>query len=225
MNENWIAWSAGYFEGEGSIHLGKGRYPRIEISSTDSDVLAYLSIFLGCGNLNGPYGSGVNKNGIPNKQNYRLIISKRKDVEETALLLLPYLGERRTSKVKEVLSYIPQIVSHNYKAEPSIPWAAGLYEGEGSIFVNSGRYVYLTVYSTDKDVINKFSKIVNFGNLIGPYPRVGNRKSIYGLQLYGWDKVEYFTNKMYPYLGKRRREDIKKIIEQRPETTRKYQKS
>jgi hypothetical protein len=53
-----------------------------------------------------------------------------------------------------------------------IAWAAGLFEGEGSIFINNNngrKYVLLNLSSTDRDVVEKFTAIMGCGKMYGPY--------------------------------------------------------
>ena len=49
-----------------------------------------------------------------------------------------------------------------------IAWAAGLFEGEGSIYP-SGRGVRLALKMTDEEPIRRFAKIVKRGSVYGPY--------------------------------------------------------
>lgn len=220
---DWIVWAAGYFEGEGCIFLKDGKYPRIAIGSTDPDVLAMFMMAVNCGNLNGPHSIGLRRDGTPKQPIYYFNICRRKEVEETALLLLPYLGERRTAKIKEVLSITDSI----YKSEPCIAWAAGLYEGEGNITLQRGKYIYLSVKSTDIDVLDKFRDVVNTGNIYGPYTNHTNKngkdnKPPYEFKMSNWNKVKLLTDQFLPYLSRRRREDIIKMMDHRPEAIREY---
>jgi len=49
-----------------------------------------------------------------------------------------------------------------------IAWAAGLFEGEGSI-TQSGGHVRLSLTMTDEEPIRRFVKIVRRGAVYGPY--------------------------------------------------------
>ena len=49
-----------------------------------------------------------------------------------------------------------------------IAWAAGLFEGEGSIYP-SGSGVRLALKMTDEEPIRRFAKIVKRGSVYGPY--------------------------------------------------------
>ncbi len=90
-----------------------------------------------------------------------------------------------------------------------ISWAAGLFEGEGSIVIRPrhGR-LQITVYNTDSDVINMFYEAVgNVGTVKGPREMVtpkGNR----GKPMYEWHAYSTNAQKvlrmLLPYFGTRR---------------------
>jgi hypothetical protein len=52
--------------------------------------------------------------------------------------------------------------------DEEIAWAAGLFEGEGTITQNSG-VVNLRVTSTDGDVLDRFAEVVGAGKVYGSY--------------------------------------------------------
>jgi len=49
-----------------------------------------------------------------------------------------------------------------------IAWAAGLFEGEGSITQSGGR-VRLSLKMTDEEPVRRFAKIIQRGTVYGPY--------------------------------------------------------
>ena len=50
--------------------------------------------------------------------------------------------------------------------QSDIAWAAGLYEGEGSLIKRTGRTTWqLTIKSTDLDVLQKFLNIFDVGSI------------------------------------------------------------
>jgi hypothetical protein len=54
-----------------------------------------------------------------------------------------------------------------------VAWAAGVFEGEGSITLggNSDWDVQANLGMTDRDVMERFQNIVGFAGLFGPYLR------------------------------------------------------
>lgn len=87
-----------------------------------------------------------------------------------------------------------------------IAWAAGLFEGEGTIFSADGGRPRLALCMTDKDVVDRFRDILG-GTVSGPY-REGqeNRKLMYKWQEGKVGTVQSVLRQFWPYLGERRRE-------------------
>lgn len=93
-----IAWSAGLFEGEGTIFIAniKGySYPRLEMKMTDSDIIDRFHAIWGGNVRHVPARDKMKKDAycwqMNNKETCKRIIE----------LMWPYLGERRRLKAKE----------------------------------------------------------------------------------------------------------------------------
>jgi len=87
-----------------------------------------------------------------------------------------------------------------------IAWAAGLFEGEGSI-THGGephRKLKLTLKMTDEDVVRSFAGVLGVGRVYGPYQYKGNRKLVWE-----WTAVtaqaQAALERLLPYLHSRRR--------------------
>ena len=98
-----------------------------------------------------------------------------------------------------------------------IAWAAGLFEGEGTIYFNNATSEYkLGLKMTDEDVMEKFFSIVEVGNLYGPYTPKDkklngeNRKDFWLWQCWRPSDVRVILKLLLPYFGKRR---VEKTIE------------
>ena len=91
-------------------------------------------------------------------------------------------------------------------------WAAGIFEGEGSISQSAYRRNtwYLRINMTDEDVVRRFHEVVGCGSVTGPKPN--------GKRLDGEDKklvwtwgagaqgdVTHILSLFLPYMGKRRK--------------------
>jgi len=92
-----------------------------------------------------------------------------------------------------------------------IAWAAGLFEGEGTIYFHNQSTRYrLGLKMTDKDVMDKFFNIFKVGTLYGPYtPKEKrldgeNRKDFWLWQCWQPSEVNGFLKNLLPYFGKRR---------------------
>jgi hypothetical protein len=106
-----------------------------------------------------------------------------------------------------------------------LAWAAGLYEGEGSLSVwvrKDGVTVpKMQMRSTDEDVVRRFATIMGRGAVTGPHFD-GNPKHrpIWRWQLSSWPYVEAVTDSFWPYLGRRRRGQIDQVFARAPERNR-----
>ena len=109
--------------------------------------------------------------------------------------------------------------------ELRLAWAAGLFEGEGSIGIRQDRphankklyrYLRLQLDTTDKDVLEKFFTVVGIGNLYGGasgYSTSGTIKPVWKWIVSGSKAVE-LINKLAPFLGKRRNARLQEVKEE-----------
>jgi hypothetical protein len=88
-----------------------------------------------------------------------------------------------------------------------IAWAAGLFEGEGTITHSDGQ-LYVRLGNTDQEVIRRFADVFPFGTLYGPYER-HERDGYHRKPVWVWiARAEYGLDAlamMWPWLGSRRR--------------------
>jgi len=98
------------------------------------------------------------------------------------------------------------------KTNKTIQWFAGLYEGEGCINYSS-RCLKLYLGSNDEDVLMEIIKVVGLGKVRRKKPSLNkNHKQQYVWTLTSRNEVLDLVEKIIPYLGKRRTEQIKKTI-------------
>jgi hypothetical protein len=83
-------------------------------------------------------------------------------------------------------------------------WAAGLFEGEGSIVVRE-RQVHLWLRTTDLDVLERFVEIVDAGNITTCKMRPCHTKQQYSWCISRREDVARILNAFSPWLGERRR--------------------
>lgn len=105
-----------------------------------------------------------------------------------------------------------------------IAWAAGLFEGEGSILY--GKYTYpsgrdytrrrLSMQMSDEDVLRRFVAIVDAGKVIEVtrQHRVNreNHTVMFVWEINRWADVERITKAFLPYLGERRRTKAEALL-------------
>ena len=102
--------------------------------------------------------------------------------------------------------------------ETDVAWAAGFFEGEGCIkATKKGRFDAISLNNTDKDVIERFVDIVNYGNVNGPYKSGGRKHKPTYKPHWAWvvgkkSEVKRILEMFLPYLGKRRRQRAEQAL-------------
>jgi len=105
-----------------------------------------------------------------------------------------------------------------------LAWAGGLFEGEGTFYVKPrpyGRYAALRIHMSDEDVIRRFADIFGL-KVLGPYrkdPATSNFKNP-PLEFKPWwtaesakfETVQAIGAMLWPWLGKRRREQFRLVM-------------
>jgi hypothetical protein len=96
----------------------------------------------------------------------------------------------------------------------NIAWAAGLFEGEGSISIDKRNDVpALHMSMTDKDVVERFAEIVGVGS-ITHRPYEPPLKEQWAWQASGTNAVNVL-NELLPWLGARRRARAEEVLARR----------
>lgn len=108
------AWAAGILEGEGcfSIHRRKDRSntlnTAIHCEMTDEDIIRRLHAVFKVGTVNVRRNMSGRKDTRARKATWIWSAQKKSDVLEVILRVLPYLGERRAAKAKELMVSIEE---------------------------------------------------------------------------------------------------------------------
>lgn len=108
------AWAAGILEGEGcfSIHRRKDRSntlnTAIHCEMTDEDIIRRLHAVFKVGTVNARRNMSGRKDTRARKATWIWSAQKKSDVLEVILRVLPYLGERRAAKAKELMVSIEE---------------------------------------------------------------------------------------------------------------------
>jgi hypothetical protein len=90
-----------------------------------------------------------------------------------------------------------------------VAWAAGLFEGEGSITMNGARRA-VQLRNCDEEVVRRFQKVLRVGKVYGPYVnRSGERDGHPRQDFFHWsahgEECEIALEMMWPWLSRRRR--------------------
>lgn len=101
-------------------------------------------------------------------------------------------------------------------------WAAGVFEGEGTIvtFGPTKRQRSLSVSMTDEDVIRRFAAVVGVGKIYGPYGYANgkSRRREHHKQYWRWTaatkhSVLAAAQMFLPWMGQRRAQKLNEAIE------------
>lgn len=97
-----------------------------------------------------------------------------------------------------------------------LSWAAGLFEGEGSIHICSSRKRYkqlrAKVNMIDRDVIYRFAKILGFGRIHVVKPRQSHHKKQWSWMTTHYEEVQWLVILFWKYFGRRRRAQAKRTL-------------
>jgi hypothetical protein len=106
-------------------------------------------------------------------------------------------------------------------------WAAGLFEGEGCICLTRRRdgrmQAMLTLKMTDRDVVDRFHKIVGYGTVREStwYRKVGYAPQ-WEWRIGSWKQVKSVLHTFRPFFGERRGAKADNVLQRMTEYKRDY---
>lgn len=100
-----VAWLAGLFEGEGSMEIGKNGMTRICIRMTDLDIIERVNTMIPARQISVVIPKPAKAGYSQPKTQYAWRVSGPA-VKDILTLLLPWFGERRAARAREVISHI-----------------------------------------------------------------------------------------------------------------------
>ena len=103
-------------------------------------------------------------------------------------------------------------IAANWTRE-NIAWAAGLFEGEGSISIKR-QTAQLSLGMTDEDVVRRFYSIIGIGKIYGPYrdKRKLTHKQMWIWTIGGARQCQAVLAALWNHLGKRRKHKAEEAI-------------
>ena len=104
------------------------------------------------------------------------------------------------------------------------PYAAGLYEGEGTITILHQKvgprrprnyfYLNMAVSGTDPEPLQLFRAIVQVGKVYGPYSYKNTKyKDAYRWQVNTFESSQHVICCLWPWLSRRRKDQIRHALE------------
>ncbi len=223
IEKSELAWAAGIFDGEGSVssYLPKARLTRrcqMQISQGGLPgafpaVLTRFRVAIGGrGGITGPYRGYL----------YYWKTARNEDIDAITALLWCYLSAEKRAQLSrvagEVGRLVPPLVRATRSWEEERAWAAGLFDGEGCLYLTPERSsgwrgvsLYLSQSSSGgpPDTIVRFHQAISsVGSLTGPHePRSPwSRLPQYHWQTSGRHSVSRVLRLLWPWLGHVKRE-------------------
>lgn len=93
-----------------------------------------------------------------------------------------------------------------------IDWATGLFEGEGTIYRNDNKRLFImSVQMKDEDIVKRFNEVVNCGKVFKRKPYKGYAP-MWEWRLTKINDILRLAKLILPFMGKRRTEQILKAI-------------
>lgn len=139
--DNDLNWLAGLLEGEGSFMMGRNwvngklyLYPRIVVSMTDADVIERVARLFGTSVYVVPPSKSADRKHY--KQQWRAQVNGAR-AAHLMEQLLPIMGGRRASKIKEILADYGEIEPTEVRRRRSCQNAAALRKRENGKFISS----------------------------------------------------------------------------------------
>lgn len=118
MSELQYAWAAGVLEGEGCFSIFQRKTAKwdhkslaIHCEMTDEDVIRKLHSVFDVGTVNIRENTKGRTDFRPRKKTWIWSVQNHVGIEKVCQYVLPYMGERRSAKIKELLEYVERKAS------------------------------------------------------------------------------------------------------------------
>ena len=215
MDEHELAWAAGFFDGDGWAALVRDRRrgaepyrPRAQINqSSPGGVPSALLRFrtaIGRGTIGGPVRKPARRD------LYWWICSGRDDVFSVGSLIAPWLSCVKRAQFRAAAGLVA-----GAEPRPSLAWAAGLFDAEGSTSLSDHRshpgrkYVEAAITQGGEgappDVLVRFKSAVGAGLIYGPYAQRGATQPVYRWRLHLAEDVRRVIADLDPWLDQVKR--------------------
>lgn len=222
-----LAWAAGFFDGEGWANAvaQKGRrtrQPQARVNQASPDgvpqVLLRLQAAVG----------GLGRIGGPQRQEkridlYRWEVSSRRDVERLLEMVAPWLGDVKQTQLAQTLGRQALRSMRPDQSQEWRAWAAGLYDGEGSLYLldhrthDGYRTAEMAVTQSSgvatPEVLQRFAHIVATGHINGPYQQKDANLDVYRWKTAARGDIEDVVTTLWPWLGVVKQAQTKAVLD------------
>lgn len=111
-------------------------------------------------------------------------------------------------------------------SERDLGWICGLFEGEGSISTNGSHGKKLNITSTDRDVVERFARIIGCGRVAQDLSKSRQEKmkhgakSVYTWTVSNWREIRPILLMMLPLMSDRRKQKFEAALNDPPQAWR-----
>jgi len=231
ITETQVAWAAGLFDGEGSAstYRPKQRLTRRRQMQVSQGGLAgefplvlvrFRDALGGLGGITGPYRGYL----------YYWKTTRNDVIDEVSEALWPFLSrEKRVQLGKaalEVGRVVPALAGGALPLELGRAWAAGFFDGEGSVFLMKdhrwpdwrgiGMEVAQASIDDVPETLSRFHSVVGVGRISGPRTlrNPWSRLPQYRWRVSGGAKVSIVIRALWPWLSPVKRSQIRELRSQ-----------
>jgi hypothetical protein len=223
ISENELAWAAGLYDGEGSASMYMPRRRKtarrqMQVSQagvvgSPPEVLVRFRAAVGEGNVTGPYRGYL----------FYWKTTRKDAIDEIAVSLWPYLSAEKRSQFETMTlaagRSLPRWPSALRDPPTELAWAAGLFDGEGSISLAGPlgrRYASLELPQSSAmavpSTLVRFRAAVGAGFVNGPYPP---RSPWSRLPQFRWSlgaraQVARVLLILWPWLSEAKRDEVRR---------------
>ena len=91
-----------------------------------------------------------------------------------------------------------------------LAWAAGFFDGEGSVYTTKQPQILACVYQNTPEPLERFREVVGFGKIYGPYQTATMPRYYWQVGTFGEAQQTFVL--LYPYIGFQKREQFLKCL-------------
>jgi hypothetical protein len=138
-------------------------------------------------------------------------------------VLEPWLGQVKLAQLAEALGEPQQRASDPERSDEWLAWAAGFYDGEGSVYLLDHRShdgfhiaemaITQSSSSAAPEVLRRFAAITNRGHINGPYQQKDANRDVYRLKVVVYEEIEGVLDTIRPWLGPVKRAQAAAVLE------------
>lgn len=226
MERTELAWAAGFWDGEGWANLvrygrGDALRPMARVNQADAasipQVLVRFHRVIGFGRISGPH---IEEGREPI---YRWVASSADNVRRLFELIGPWLGVVKRRQFETACSgSVARIPWASLAPAERTAWAAGLFDGEGSVYLakhqSHAGYVVLEAAISQSgwegapEVLERFLDFCGSGKIYGPYPNGDGYPPVYRWKAHRRAQVEALIHALGQQLGDVKQEQAKNAI-------------